>query len=266
MTLSEIAVTTLLLGQSAFYASGHSNSFASFDLTNGFNGIETSRAIAVALQALLSNYFAPVWWSLSGLRLLLAWSEAQDIVPHSNLERRLASMMVATNGIAKGNRTSELTEQYLPVKETHTDGYANGHEKSTRNGDRPAAGYTNGHSTGISNGHTNVISERYLSGIANGHDKMVFVAESRNTDDTPLSSLNGSPTITRNAFAEHLTLQTFYTASTSLAVLMACVWKRNDQSIWTVLTPKCLNIILWAVFQQLIVNSVLCTVIWIFVV
>ena len=104
---SDIAVTSLLLGQSAFYASGHSNSFASFDLTNGFNGIETSRAVAVALQALLSNYFGPVWWSLSSLRMLLAWQEARHLASPTQSVELVVSPQIHLNGRVEEQNASQ---------------------------------------------------------------------------------------------------------------------------------------------------------------
>lgn len=54
MDPSEIAVTTLLPGQSAFYASGRNNSFASLDMMNGYNGIDNTNdeanVLAVTVQ------------------------------------------------------------------------------------------------------------------------------------------------------------------------------------------------------------------------
>lgn len=230
MNPSEIAVTNLLLGQSAFYASGHSNSFASFDLTNGFNGIETSRAIAVALQALLSNYFGPVWWSLSSLRLLLAWSENQK---------------QSTSGTNIG--TSKSSNQ-CPESVSRSKNHINGREKDSN---VQAITTHNGHAKYVSNGQRVEKVERDVNGLETS--QQYKAVESKQS------------THNRKAFAEYLALQSFYTATTSLAVLIACIWKRNDPSIWTVLTPKCLNIILWAVFQHLMVNFILCTAVWMFV-
>nr|QSQ85905.1 GPI-ethanolamine phosphate transferase [Preussia typharum] len=214
---SEIAVTVLLLGQSAFYASGHSNSFSSFDLTNGFNGIETSRAVAVALQALLSNYFGPVWWSLASLRLLLAWSEARVISAPEQSKMRPEITVSSPKGQEQTNGTSEIERG----RKLHANGRT----------DRRAT------------------SPRF---------------DQKKLGESP--KVNNSSTHGRSPVFEHLTLQTLHTAFTSLAVILVCVWRRNDPTIWTVLTPKCLNIILWACFQQLMVNLILSTAIWVFVV
>lgn len=219
MNPSDIAVTTLLLGQSAFYASGHSNSFASFDLTNGFNGIKSSRAVAVALQALLSNFFGPVWWSLASLRMLLACLEGQNVVSAAQSKKGAVGTRHGANGMTNENGTS----------------YANDDSQWDTRSQSGKIG--------------NIMDSRTDEGIM--HD---------------LVNSTGSLAHPRRSFFEHLTLQTFYTASTSLAVTLACIWRRNDPTIWTVLTPKCLNILLWTHFQQVLINFVLCTGIWVFVV
>lgn len=79
MDTEELSATILLLAQSSFYASGRGNSIASIDLANVFNGLDGSSVPAVMLQALLSNWVGPAWWSLTALRLLSAGDRgAQD--------------------------------------------------------------------------------------------------------------------------------------------------------------------------------------------
>ncbi|OJZ83513.1 hypothetical protein ASPFODRAFT_141130 [Aspergillus luchuensis CBS 106.47] len=72
--VSTVSLTTLLLTQSAFFSGGRSNSLASLDMMNGYNGISHTdsmlNVILVSLQTILSNWLGPVWWSLAGLRLL----------------------------------------------------------------------------------------------------------------------------------------------------------------------------------------------------
>ncbi|KAF2027683.1 hypothetical protein EK21DRAFT_114619 [Setomelanomma holmii] len=252
---SDVAMTSLLLGQSAFFASGHSNSFASFDLTNGFNGIETSRAVAVAIQALLSNYFGPVWWSLSSLRLLLAWSESRNVLSDSLSE----TFLTVSDAVKAGSAASDS-------KADNCNGHANGVVKEILD--------DKAHGSHLVKSHTNKLYS-VLNGVDTNIkvDGNIRISQGDNKASAQQSKnrlqVNASTTQVyhaRNGFTEHLIFQTFYTASTSLAVVLACIWKRNDPSIWTVLTPKCLNIILWAVFQQLMVNSMLCTATWLFVV
>ncbi|GIJ87100.1 hypothetical protein Asppvi_006003 [Aspergillus pseudoviridinutans] len=82
--ISTISLTVLLLSQSAFFSGGRSNSLASLDMMNGYNGISHTdtmlNVILVSLQTILSNWIGPVWWSLAGLRLLSAAtaSKSQD--------------------------------------------------------------------------------------------------------------------------------------------------------------------------------------------
>ena len=66
----------------------------------------------------------------------------------------------------------------------------------------------------------------------------------------------------RRPFFEHLLFQTFFTASSTLAVMLACIWLRDDPVLWTVLAPKYVNAALWAVFHQFLINDVLCTCLW----
>ncbi|KAF2183579.1 hypothetical protein K469DRAFT_690031 [Zopfia rhizophila CBS 207.26] len=92
---------------------------------------------------------------------------------------------------------------------------------------------------------------------ANGHAGNIGnIMDSRTDEETINDNANKTGSLAHGgrSFFQHLTLQTFYTASTSLAVMLACIWPRNDPTIWTVLAPKCLNILLWACFQQLLFN------------
>lgn len=252
---SGIAVTSLLLGQSAFFASGHSNSFASFDLTNGFNGIETSRAVAVAIQALLSNYFGPVWWSLSSLRLLVAWTEGRSVPTSSSSN---TSTFFDNIGRADPGPTNR--------KPDYSNGSAHGVVEEDFDDEEHGKHSIDSH-TETPHGAPQGVG---LNTEANGHlssFQTYDVASAKLSTDR----LQGDVSTTqvrhaRNGFVEHLILQTMFTATTSLWVVLVCIWKRNDPSIWTVLTPKCLNTILWAVFQQLMVNSILCTTVWLVVV
>ncbi|GES58558.1 transferase [Aspergillus terreus] len=79
---STISLTVLLLTQSAFFSGGRSNSLASLDMMNGYNGISHTdsmrNVLLVSLQTILSNWIGPVWWSLAGLRLLSATTAAKS--------------------------------------------------------------------------------------------------------------------------------------------------------------------------------------------
>ena len=85
-------------------------------------------------------------------------------------------------------------------------------------------------------------------------------------DDLNLSLVNDEPTLSRfhhrRPFFEYLTLQTIFTVSSTLAVMLACVWLRDDPVLWRVLAPKYVNVALWAIFHHFMINIVLCTGLW----
>lgn len=67
----------------------------------------------------------------------------------------------------------------------------------------------------------------------------------------------------RRPFFEALTFQTAFTATSSLAVMLACIRSRNDDPVlWTVLAPRYVNTVLRAVFHHLMINVGLCTGLW----
>lgn len=86
--------------------------------------------------------------------------------------------------------------------------------------------------------------------------------------ETVLDSANKTERVIqeRRPFVEHLTFQTIFTASSSLAVMLACIWLRDDPTLWTVLSPKYVNVALWVVFHHFLINVMLCTGIWVIVV
>jgi ethanolaminephosphotransferase len=67
-----VSITTLLLAQSSFFAAGNNNAISSIDLSNAYNGISGYNITLVGLLVFLSNWAAPVYWSLFGVRLLKA--------------------------------------------------------------------------------------------------------------------------------------------------------------------------------------------------
>lgn len=152
----------------------------------------------MALQALLSNYFGPVWWALASLRLLHAWRQAQAAsrTPQDNGQ--------AANSVnTKGHKAPEASNHQLDSKEKRA--------KATQ-------------------------AARIGIEQVSNHGKSPFV--------------------------EHMALQSLYTAFSSMAVVAVCLWRRNDLTLWTVLTPKCLNVILWVCFEHFMINIVLSTALW----
>nr|FAA01290.1 TPA: GPI-ethanolamine phosphate transferase homolog [Colletotrichum incanum] len=163
LSVAEISLTVLLLGQSSFFATGRGNTFASLDFVNGFNGLDGTNVIAVTLQTLLSNWVAPTWWSLAGLLLL-----------HRG------------RGAAKGNATT--------VKSPHIQ----------TNGQRSTPAAT----------------------VMNGNGANAKSAESKNN-----AKLG-------NTMLELIAFDTAFAASSSLAVMLSCLWLQDAPELWTVLAPN----------------------------
>jgi ethanolaminephosphotransferase len=67
----QITTTTLILGQTSFFALGNSNAISSIDLSNAYNGVSGYKVVAVGVLLFLGNWAGPVWWSVAGLALLV---------------------------------------------------------------------------------------------------------------------------------------------------------------------------------------------------
>ena len=119
-------MTSLLLGQSSFYASGRDNSVASIDLMNGFNGVGETNIVAVFLQTLISNWLGPIWWSLASLRMLLSWLEALETPKSTDIPPTVQNTddEKRTNGTSHGNETNETIYQSAAFEISTTNGAA----------------------------------------------------------------------------------------------------------------------------------------------
>ncbi|KAK9469340.1 alkaline-phosphatase-like protein [Lipomyces arxii] len=78
MTPVSLAVTTLLWQQISFFATGNSNSLASIDLSNAYNGISSYAVVPVGILTFVSNFYGPIFFSLSGLSQLWIWKSTQS--------------------------------------------------------------------------------------------------------------------------------------------------------------------------------------------
>jgi ethanolaminephosphotransferase len=68
-------------------------------------------------------------------------------------------------------------------------------------------------------------------------------------------------------FLDYAVYQIFFSASGALAVMLSCLWLRDDDDddgvvLWTVLAPKYVNLALWVVFQQGVVHGLVCWGLW----
>lgn len=88
-----ISVSTLLLQQVSFFSMGNSNSLATIDLSNAYNGISSYQIGLVGILTFVSNWIGPLYWSLSGLSLLI--------------EDHVRNQIIQT--IAEKNRSAEMS-------------------------------------------------------------------------------------------------------------------------------------------------------------
>ncbi|ODH13654.1 hypothetical protein ACO22_07044 [Paracoccidioides brasiliensis] len=59
---NEISITSLILQYASFFALGGSNSIASIDLSNAYNGISDYNVFLVGILTFVSNWSGPIWW------------------------------------------------------------------------------------------------------------------------------------------------------------------------------------------------------------
>lgn len=70
LTGTEISVSSLILQYASFFALGGSNSIASVDLSNAYNGVNDYNIIIVGILTFLGNWSGPIWWVSATHRLL----------------------------------------------------------------------------------------------------------------------------------------------------------------------------------------------------
>ncbi|KAK9241079.1 alkaline-phosphatase-like protein [Lipomyces kononenkoae] len=68
-----IVLSTLIWQRVSFFASGNSNSLATVDLSNAYNGVSEYNMIPVGILTFVSNFSGPIFFSLSGLVQLSIW-------------------------------------------------------------------------------------------------------------------------------------------------------------------------------------------------
>lgn len=68
--ITSIAMTTLLLSHTTYFAFGGSNSISSIDLSNAYNGVADYNIVAVGVLLFASNWAGAIWW-VSAANLLI---------------------------------------------------------------------------------------------------------------------------------------------------------------------------------------------------
>lgn len=67
----DITIISLLSQYLSFFAFGGSNSIASIDLSNAYNGISGYNVVAVGILTFVSNWAGSIWWTSAANLLLL---------------------------------------------------------------------------------------------------------------------------------------------------------------------------------------------------
>lgn len=68
--------------------------------------------------------------------------------------------------------------------------------------------------------------------------------------------------VTNGHFIELLTMQTLFSALSSLAFNLACVFIWGSEDLWGIYAPKFINAFLWVVFHQFMFNGIGCSALW----
>jgi len=69
-SVGEVTVMALLLQYASFFALGGTNSIATIDLSNAYNGISGYNVLAVGILTFISNWTGPIWWAFGICQLL----------------------------------------------------------------------------------------------------------------------------------------------------------------------------------------------------
>ncbi|PGH14428.1 hypothetical protein AJ79_03071 [Helicocarpus griseus UAMH5409] len=65
LSTAEISLASLILQYTTFFALGGSNSIASVDLSNAYNGISGYNVVLVGILTFAGNWAGPIWWVLA---------------------------------------------------------------------------------------------------------------------------------------------------------------------------------------------------------
>lgn len=73
-----VALSSLLLSQTTYFAFGGSNSISSIDLSNAYNGVADYNILAVGVLLFASNWAGAIWWCSAAVTLLLPRPQAEQ--------------------------------------------------------------------------------------------------------------------------------------------------------------------------------------------
>lgn len=85
-----------------FFAFGGSNSLATIDLSNAYNGASSYDIILVGVLTFVSNWVGPVYWSIAGLSLLMEDTTFYSLSRGTLLGLKTVITLVVFSGVALG--------------------------------------------------------------------------------------------------------------------------------------------------------------------
>ncbi|EXJ92928.1 hypothetical protein A1O3_01484 [Capronia epimyces CBS 606.96] len=68
-SVGELGILALLFQYASFFAMGGTNSIATIDLSNAYNGVSGYNVVAVGILTFVSNWAAPIWWAFAVCQL-----------------------------------------------------------------------------------------------------------------------------------------------------------------------------------------------------
>lgn len=88
LKIAIVSLSTLILQQFTFFSSGQTNSLATVDLSNAYNGISGYNIFAVGALTFASNFAAPIFWSFASLSILFENEENLKIAKYEVIKMR----------------------------------------------------------------------------------------------------------------------------------------------------------------------------------
>ncbi|QSS62502.1 phosphoethanolamine transferase [Histoplasma capsulatum] len=97
-----VTITSLILQYAAFFAMGGSNSIATVDLSNAYNGISDYNVVVVGILTFIGNWAGPIWWVFSTKLLFINDNRRTSVINrrHRSSHVALLTFFVTTSLLA----------------------------------------------------------------------------------------------------------------------------------------------------------------------
>ncbi|GJJ70235.1 ethanolamine phosphate transferase 2 subunit G [Entomortierella parvispora] len=274
--------TILIWILTSFFVLGNSNSIASIDISNAYVGIQAYDIGLTGLLTFLSNWAAPIWWTIAGTAVILRWDQALEDVFEEGAQkwhevvqeekqwksvegwkklegrkvlskrtkrmilRRRQAVATATQAASQGLATIDagtgLTSADGLGGETEAESQGDGLQYDSVTGDEDQRAPL-GEDGGEEDPDSFYVYEEAPEPAA---DELAVSSQ------TELSSrrLRGSA-LRRSRLLEHLILTSVFSATSLYCLSIAAIVLRHHLFIWTVFSPKVLYQMAWTVMFQL---------------